>query len=237
MKLTTIISLILVIGFTSGSAVSSIYEDFEDGDYTNNPTWSPKHPPVDAEVVTDPIDSTNLSLRSYGSYTGEQILESYLDSRIPWSEVDFSIEFFASTEDYHSFFGVISEDYSLRMEVLHTSNMEWVEFVVWESNSQNKITPDIASPINEWWRLHLWYDNNLERVVADIRLADDNTLLAEQSFTPWSIISTAQDVSWVDISMGLPDWQYVDNIILTPEPLTLFILGLGSFLFLKRNKQ
>ena len=233
-KITSVLVGILLIPSTLNA---EFFDDFEDGDYTNNPTWTVTNNVGEATVVADPLRQNNMVLRSYGTAGSQQVVETELENSIPGLGFNMSVEFLSSTDWYHPYFRIVSDSYSLKLELLRAYASQDIRFRVSETGaSTHDAFPNFSSPIDNWWRLNLWHDVDTGYVNAEIRLADNNFLLAEQSFLPTSQMATASDINSVWIEVGEPDWQYVDNLTITPEPCSLLLIGLGGLVVLKRRK-
>ena len=233
--------LVMVLVVMTGISFGAVFEDFEDGDITNNPTWIITNSTGGSAIVDDPIRSNNLVMSAYGSAHAQRVLETELDDTIPWAGFDLSVEFLSSSVYFHPFFKIYSPNYELGLEIYRNDSGSSTQDVLLRVSESGASTHDVFgdsySPIDEWWRLNLWHDTNTGFVNAEIRLANDNTLLLEQSFLPLPIMATTSDISAVRIEVEQYDLQYIDNLALTPEPTTMVLLALGSILLRKRKQK
>ena len=93
---------------------------------------------------------------------------------------------------------------------------------------------DLANmPIDEWVRLSFWHDPIADLVMGEVRLVSDGSLVVSSSFTP-TIIDTPEPIAWVLTGGQEQEWQYLDNVSITPEPATLSLLALGGMALRRR---
>jgi len=71
--------------------------------------------------------------------------------------------------------------------------------------------------------------------MTEVRVLDTDQLLAQASRIPSIDYSTSLGINLAQFGIEETNWQYVDNVVLTPEPTTLILIAFGS-LFLKRKK-
>ena len=107
-----LITLIVI----SGVSFSAVIDDFEDGDYTNNPEWIITNSTGDSAIYNDPIRANNLVLGAYGNLGSQRVLETSLDAT-RWSGFNFSVEFLSSTDGFHPYFRLLGDGYQIRLEV------------------------------------------------------------------------------------------------------------------------
>ena len=251
MKLTSITFLILVIGFVSTPVKSTmIYEDFEDGDYTNNPAWWVYTEVGADEVTADPIRSDNLVWKAYGTDTGHRVLKTSV-SGIPWDTFDVSLEYrAASNANFHgagkleTTGGTDGIQFGLWYDTNKSPSFStyanlWVEDYGynWQADGTYTLIPIGDVPRDQWLKLRAWYDGDAGLVRVEARILETDVLLGQVSRQSVYDLSQMGSIDVLGIGIEETHWQYMDNVLLTPEPTTIILFGFGVCLLLKRNRQ
>lgn len=218
--------------------VNAFYEDFEDGNYTANPSWTLYNSVGDDEILPDPVRGGNTVLAMKGSYYSHRAIQTSVSVRL--RDFYFEADFMASQNSFHPIFSLNIGGERLRTRLLVSGdNTSWaiVENAYNEADwARIEPNPSIinSQPINEWWNMKLWYDIEAEQVVGEVHRLSDNFLLCSKT----SAISELNPESIIDtfvIEAEKPYWQYFDNVQLVPEPATILLLSLGG-LVLRRKK-
>ena len=244
MKRLTIGLFVLIIAFAmSTDVLGAVSEDFEDGDYTNDPAWWLYNDRGDDSITADPIRTDNLVWMAYGGGRSHHMLRTDV-SGIQWSQLDVSFEYKASASgNFHAaWFGTIDQGLSTiglwYDPVEHDSDVRL--YILQEYGAAADFTyeyiPVTNIPRDQWLTLHTWYDSVAELIRLEVRNQLTGVLIEQVSSQPALEVSQLGELDFFDIGIEEVEWQYIDNINLTPEPSTIILLVLGGFLFLKRNR-
>ncbi len=242
--------MLSVVVFTAGSVASAaVYENFEDGDYTNNPAWWVDLDMGADEISNDPVRQDNLVWKAYATETGHRVLKTNV-SGIPWDTFDVSLEYMASTSgNFHGIWKLETE-----------GAIDGITFGLWYDPKKSPGFSDYAHlwihdyglteylwtytlipigniPRDQWLKLHSWYDVSAELVRVEARILETDVLLGQVSRQSVLDLSEMGEVDVLGIDIGETNWQYMDNINLTPEPATLALLLLGGLALLRGRRR
>ncbi|MHC4335776.1 MAG: PEP-CTERM sorting domain-containing protein [Planctomycetota bacterium] len=221
--------LLIVVGSLSAPNIASavLVEDFEDGDYTENPTWIVTSDMGQDVIEADPIRADNLALKIRGIEWAGRSITASLSEGIPAEDYDASFEMLATAWWHFSAYVEFGSGvgFGLSYNAVNNTNNVMLKIgdgsLVWaKSVSRTNVS------INEWWTIHSWYDSDTNLLMVEWRTVEDDVLIAESSMSPRRALGGTVDT--VSLRVGYEDWQYVDNISVTPEPGTLLLLGVGG---------
>ena len=222
---------------------AGIIEDFEDGDWTNNPTWWISENVGSGLITSDPVRPDNLVWKAYGTDTAHRILSTDV-SDVSWDSFDISLDYKTSSSgNFHGAIFLTPEagiDGSFRIGLWHDTQKDpdvriyIIEYGPSVQDIKNWI-PIGNIPRDQWLTLHAWYDADLGLITAETRVLETDMLLGQVSVTPHMNLSQSGDIEGLGIGIEETTWQYMDNVALIPEPLSITILALGGMMILRRR--
>lgn len=225
-------------------ASAGIIDNFEDGDTTNNPFWNVSNPAGNHVVASDPLRANNLVLHIHGTGQAHRRLSLFGDViDNPWSGFDFSVEYSVDplVPSWDFFYTLAGGGYVLRDRILNTndpSNSK-VLFNYASTDPLADVSIPGETPLDEWWRMHVWHDPLANAITSEVRRISDGQLMAANSFTP-SVDLSALQIGFLSLEVESTNTQYIDNISLgvVPEPSTALLFGLATgFAFLQRKRK
>ena len=244
-----IIAVLVSLLMMTGISFAVLFDDFQDGDTTNNPTWNVMVDQGEGMVASDPVRSGNLAWKAYGTEAGHRVLGTNV-SGIPWYSFDISLEYKASTSaNYHGSWELQSDgaskgfDFGLWYDTQKSpAYQNYAAFYIeeygfnWQTEGDYILIPIGNIPRDEWLNLHSWYDIDSGLIISEVRILETNALLGQVSMEPVLNMFQAGQIDLLSIGIEETNWQYMDNITLTPEPTTLSLLAIGAFALLRRKR-
>ena len=239
------IVMMLVFLMFTGISFSAIFDDFEDGDYTNNPAWWVSASVGDGLITNDPVRPNNLAWKAYGRDTAHQIISTDVGG-VAWDSFDMSLEYKASDSgNFHGAWFLEPEAGvagSFRMGLWHDTSKDpdaRLYIIEYGPSVQDIRTwiPIGNIPRNQWLKFHSWYDIDSDLMISELRILNTDMLIGQVSITPYMNLSQAGDIDVLSIGIEETNWQYMDNVVLVPEPCSLILISCGCFFLRKKNRN
>jgi hypothetical protein len=214
----------------------AFFENFEDGDTTNNPTWYLEIDQGASAITADFIRSGNLVYATQGTSSGNRSIYSYLDSHLTWKHFDYTFEFMASDWGFHPQWAIATAnpDYLLGFGLWLDPSWDTIRLYPCEDYSrvmQNSIEiSKTAFSLNTWYKLYSYYDVQTGQLTTELRQLTENILVASLSYVPKADFSNLAQPEILYLGAEETYWQYFDNVNYNnpvPEPATMLLLASG----------
>ncbi len=246
---------VISLGVSQAAGVG-VSDDFEDGNWTINPTWIDTNPGygVDGGFIADPLRANNLVWKAKGTGTAARHITTSEFEPLTWTGFHASVEvLYDGTDcnsvmtvwDYRSpgIYGFGDEGFLVGFDV-GRSDPTKVRLQILERNAGTwfyhpSIMLDRTTlSVNEWVQVNLWHDPVSNMINANALRLSDGHVYIEDSHAPMSF--GALPLSYFELAAGTNNdgaWNYMDNPTLTPEPATLSLLVLSGLAFIRRRKH
>ncbi len=240
--------LLVVTVVVTTAAVSSadIIDDFEDGDFTQNPTWTPGAF-GSVEVATDPLRPGNMVVKTHGTEGAHSGLATPVNQS--WTGFSVEMEFLADTTNFSPVLNVWTPgSYYIGVWLIGSgaNGLGLPDGTRWLIADNPENTPGWLSrdpnapvvpfePINEWWRIRLFHNPADGLIHSDLHRVADNSLVSSRTYAP-ALPLPAGQIEMVGFGMEEVDWQYADNVRLSPEPTTALLSCLAGTVLLGRRR-
>jgi hypothetical protein len=221
--------VIMAVVLGSPARADLLFDGFEDGNWTSNPTWFEVNQGYgqNGGIVADPVRPNNHVWKVMGSEAAGRYLATSDFAPMPWTGFRSSVEFLTTTS--RRFEGIINirdgivggEEEVIGVGLWHDATWgNQVNLCMAESNpseptwvSQNNWFDLSLVPINEWLRISLWHDPMSGLIKSDVRKVSDNSLIVEASLTPVTF-GGSSPLTYMWIGCEELEWQYMDNATL-----------------------
>ena len=208
-------------------ANANLFDDFEDGDYTQNPVWLLAETYHWQEVVDSPTDPNNKVIRIHGTREGASAIATILSEPITFRDFCVSYDFYAVEYNFcpEPTLSTQSADYMIRLRFIADNSVfhfitityvrgeySWSAYTIYPSNIFN---------LNTWYKYVGYYDETNNAVIHELYNKETGNLIA----TAVHSLSDANfdiNKSIYSIYLGCQGtaWQYFDNVSLASEPAT-----------------
>jgi hypothetical protein len=184
------------------------------------------------------VRPNNLAYKGYGDSSDARWYLNHLDTGIRLTDFDMSMEFLATGLNFDAVYAIGNNDYEFVFRLYHNLGHapQNISLIVYASGIDDNRSLIPADPfnLNTWYRLHSWYNAETTSIITELRDIETNTLFGEVSIL-LDTVRIQQTIDWTSWGVRDTPWQYVDNVVLTPEPTTILLLGLGTFMLRKRK--
>jgi PEP-CTERM motif-containing protein len=235
-----VLAVVSAVGLTSQAALVS--DDFEDGDYTSNPTWTPSGT-ITIETNDPGTTNGNHWAKVSGSHgniqtdTGIAGTEGYTQVAMT-ARILFTSDDLASTSNYITFY-LISDDGNSYMKFLFYLDDSTASgsYIYSRKDGSSSYTSDKVNggitAANTWYDVKcVWNSNNYYEMWID----GGSGLTLVVSGTDTVNVVELGDLENVRYYTRGPA-QGLDDIVVTPEPATMVLLGLGGVGLLIRRRR
>ena len=223
------------MNLTTSLCAADLIDDFEDGDYSSNPTWAVVNVAGDAAVVSDPIRTDNLVLSGSGSDTDQHRLRTVIDH--PRADFDLRLEFYGQAGPFDITVALEGDDPGSdallwRVTGNPGSVMSSFDYHGWSISSALLAFP----PGDGWWSMRLWSDSAGQALYVRINTGGP-TINFSSSASVFGFAG-APPFSSLSVSFAGTPIQHVDNIYLStvPEPASV-LLSVGLLATVLRMRR
>ena len=214
---TSIMSVVVfLIGFAGTcSATPNVFDDFEDGNYTDGPTWFVTNAVGLDEVVSDALFSGNLALRMRGTGSAHRRIDTV--ASVPWDGFSFSVNFRADGEH--------QADFQLKSDqpndTLPSLTIRWTRdsgassSIVLREGAEDLITLSLPyETSSSWITVATNHDPASDLVTIQLKDALTGALLQSASTAFSSDLASSGPIRFIGLGAQKTDWQYFDNVML-----------------------
>lgn len=207
-----------LLGCTLGSARADIIDDFEDGDYTNNPVWFVSNDIGSDVIGQDLFDPANTALAMRGTDSGHRRIATETD--VAWSGFSYAVDFRAD--------GVHQADLQLLSNLPNDTapslSVRWTRTdtangIVLREGGIDLLTISLGySTSDDWTTVAISHDPDTHAVSLTLSDAVTGDIIADGSVMFDADLSMAGNIRYASIGAQETDWQYFDNVRLHTVP-------------------
>jgi len=209
-----------VVLLVSNVTNAVLFDNFEDGDTTNNPTWDVTNALGTHSITEDPFRIDNLVLQATGTISAHRALNT--QANILTDGFYFEAEYAASSsaDKFNLILGLNGQsDFILRTQIAISATDGYTNWRLAQNphngpewGEQDPDFPQIPSqPIGEWWKIILWNQPSTEIVNGEIRRLSDNSLIWSRTVSFPSISDLCNSAITIVNKSGLSCAQHHSN--------------------------
>lgn len=214
----------------SVAARASVIEDFEDGDYTSNPTWQLEIDQGASFVGDDPVRPNNLTYHAHGTSGGNRSIYTDVGDDVTFTAFRVSFDFLATDAGFHPQWNLATENRAFDIGAGLWRDPSWDVIRLYPAEGGERIISQSVTLdldqflLNSWYQISTTYVPSSGNVVTELRQLEGNLLIAQLIYAPVSDLHEAGSPSALWLGTEETQWQMFDNIVLTPEPATLSLI-------------
>jgi hypothetical protein len=234
-----ILSAIIILA--TATVTKAFFEDFEDGDYTQNPTWQLTGTYHWHEIVESPTDSSNKVIRIHGTEEGASRLLSNIDENITIRNFRFSYDFYVDQYDFYPKHVLETTNSNIVLGLTSDFDIEgniWFStFINYPDWGTHSTYPSSILELSTWHKYVSYYDEINNGIVHELYNIDTGNLVANVFHSLADVtIDINNNISAIYFGCEETTWQYFDNISIVPEPTMFLLFGLGAVM-MRRGKK
>jgi hypothetical protein len=243
--------LFIIILLIAATEAKAFYEDFEDGDYTQNPAWLLTGTYHWQEVVDSPTDPANKVIRIHGTKEGATTIVTNLSEPITFRDFCISYDFYVGEYDFCPEPTLQSEDSAIRLRMVADKDFDIGKFyfvtIFYDAGRTDLSTvyPSSIFDLNTWHKYMVYYDETNNAMMHELYNIETGNLIATAVHSLSDVnFDINKSINWIYFGCEDTAWQYFDNISLIPEPtiiptpsaIVLCGIGMGFVSWLLRRR-
>lgn len=220
----TQLPLLTLIAF-SVPTLATVVDDFEDGDYTSNPTWTLEIDQGAHQFVADPIRPNNTAYQVHGTGGGNRSIYTHVGDGMAWEQsFEISFDFLATDWGFHPQWNLSTANIDYEIGFGFWLDPSWDTIRLYPSEYQTRLMDQAieiepsAFSLDTWYRMHTVRESSTGVFSTEIRRLDNGALLAGLTFLPSADYSQLSSMDKLWLGAEEVQWQLFDNVSLVPEP-------------------